>query len=206
MRRGAALKSLSPLLGLLLTLSTLAGCGGPAPVKAPEYNAAAATAAAFTDYDKNNDGKLDAKEVEKCPALQSSLAELDKDNDKAISKEELETRLAEFARLKVGLITASVVVTRGGAPLPNAEVKFVPEKFHGDSIKPASGKSDAQGIVELRTEGNPYPGIALGFYRIEISLKDAAGQETIPAAYNAQTTLGRQVGPQMRGAIELKLP
>jgi len=194
------------ILGVGVGLIISTGCSGPATVIAPDYSPAATATAAFSEYDKNNDGKLDEKELESCPALKSSLAQLDKDGDKAISKDELIASLGEFARSKVSLMTARCNVTREGQPLANAEVKFIPEKFHGTAIKPAAGKSNQQGVVELRCEGNTLPGLSLGFYRVEISLKDEAGQETIPASFNSQTTLGQIVTSQMRGGLEINIP
>lgn len=193
-------------LWMVVALGMFAGCTGPGAIRPPDYSPAGTAAAAMSEYDKNNDGMLDEQELERCPALKNSCADLDKDGDKAVSKGELEACLGEFARTKIGLITIRCEVTRGGQPLPNAEVKFVPEKFHGTSISQAVGKSDEQGAVELRCEGNAYPGLSLGFYRVEISLKDENGQETIPASFNAQTTLGQQVNSQMRGAIEIRMP
>ena len=193
-------------LFVVVVFSTSIGCFGPSSINAPTYSAAAVADAAMTDYDANKDGKLDEKELERSPALKSSVADLDKDSDKAIAKDELEARLNEFLQSKIGLITASCRVSQGDRPLADAEVKFVPEKFHGEALSVATGKSDKDGVVELRCEGKPHPGLSLGFYRVEVSLKDANGQETIPARFNTQTTLGYQISTRMRGAIEIRIP
>jgi hypothetical protein len=52
------------------------------------------------------------------------------------------------------------------------------------------------------------PGVPYGFYRIQVSRKDAEGKETIPARYNSETTLGQEVGPRTpggRGMLALPL-
>jgi len=188
------------------SLGVLAGCFGPAPIAMPKYSAASIADAAMSAYDTNKDGKVDEAELERCPALKHSLADLDKNGDKAVNRDELEARLSEFLDSKTALLSVSCKVTKEGTPLREAEVKFIPEKFHCNAITAANGKSDAEGFVELRGEGNAHPGVALGFYRVEVSLKDGAGKETIPAQYNAQTTLGYQISTRMRGTIEIAIP
>jgi len=160
----------------------------------------------MTQLDANKDGKLDEKELEQSTALRNSLGDLDKDGDKAISREELEARLTEMLASKVGIQAISCRVMRGGQPVPNVEVKFVPEKFHGTSLAEASGKSDAEGYVSLLSTGQTFPGIAPGFYRVEASLKDASGNESLPAAVNTRTKLGYQISSRLRGGIEISIP
>lgn len=184
----------------------LVGCSNRVNVAPPKYSPGATADAAMAEFDANKDGKLDEKELEKCPSLKSSLVNLDKNNNKAIDRDELEARLNEFLNSNVGLMALSCRLFKANQPLGNADVKFVPEKFHGQTISVATGKSDNAGNVELRCEGKPLAGLSLGFYRVEVSLKDAGGQETIPAAYNTQTTLGYQVSSSVRGAIEIKIP
>jgi Ca2+-binding EF-hand superfamily protein len=180
------------------------GCFDPKPV-VPKYSAAEVAAEAMNEYDTNKDGKLDEKELARCPALKSALAELDKDGDKAISKEELESALNDMLKSKIGTMSVLCKVRRGGEPLSDAEVSFIPEKFHGASLKPGSGKSDIQGNVVLHCEGQPFPGLSPGFYRVEVSLKDAGGKETIPAQYNTQTKLGFFVFSHLRGMIRIAI-
>jgi len=94
-----------------------------------------------------------------------------------------------------------------GQPLEGATVTFVPEKFLGPGIKPASGVSDAEGHVRLRTEGQDLPGVQCGIFRVVVSKKDSADQETIPGRYNTHTELGEEVGVSKRagrGTFTLK--
>jgi hypothetical protein len=51
-------------------------------------------------------------------------------------------------------------------------------------------------------------GVHPGIFRLQISKKDTSGQETIPAKYNTQTTLGveaRTGNPAVAHGLELKL-
>jgi hypothetical protein len=92
-----------------------------------------------------------------------------------------------------------------GKPLAGATVRFVPEKFLGDGFKPAEGVCDERGLAELRTEGGRLPGVACGFYRVEVC-KPGGGKESLPARYNAASTLGHEVAPDTeRGNITFRL-
>ena len=80
-----------------------------------------------------------------------------------------------------------------GKPLDGAEVKFVPERFLGNRMIVATGKTDENGMarVSIPTSGQPSdpPGVPQGFYRVEITKPGL----DIPAKYNTQTVLGREV-------------
>src|SRR5438876_481057 len=66
-------------LGILFVL---VGCsGGPSAVHAPTLSPEEAGRQALAEYDTNKDGFLDAKELERCPALKSSLKAIDKNRD-----------------------------------------------------------------------------------------------------------------------------
>jgi hypothetical protein len=72
---------------------------------------------------------------------------------------------------------------------------MVPESFLGSEIQTAAGTTDKTGraMPSVPAYGSDHrPGVAPGFYRIEITKAD----ENIPAKYNTATILGGEV-PQM---------
>jgi hypothetical protein len=93
------------------------------------------------------------------------------------------------------LIKLAFDFSLSGKPLSDADVIFEPEEFMGDSITAATGKTDVDGRVGLKSEyakQNGRRGMSLGFYRVKVS-KISDGKETIPAKYSSATTLGRVV-------------
>jgi hypothetical protein len=195
------------LLGGLLLLG--AGCSGPNNVSPPSLSPSEAASKALADYDANKDGVLDEKELEKCPALKSALKKIDKNNDGRLSADEIAERLQLFQRQ--GLLTsARVEVLVDGTTIGQATVTLVPEKFMGPAFKPASAVTDVGGTAPLQVEGFYKGLVPMGYYRVEVSKKNAAGQETIPARYNTQTVLGQEVAPEGEergggGTIQLRL-
>jgi len=182
------------------------GCseGAGSRVPTPSLSSTGAAKEALAEYDTNRDGYLDAKELEQCPSLKKALKSMDTDKDGRLSGSEIAERLTLHQESGVGLISATCQVRLDGRPLPGATVTFVPEKFLGTAIKPASGVSDASGFVLLQAEEAAGPGVQPGFYRVQVSKKNAKGEETIPAKYNTKTILGEEVSPVMRNkrAIE----
>jgi hypothetical protein len=85
-------------------------------------------------------------------------------------------------------------VTLDGRPLVGAEVTLVPEEFLGTDHKSAKATTDPGGDFRLKTAGINSIGAQPGVYRIQVSKKDAAGKEMIPARYNTETTLGVELG------------
>jgi hypothetical protein len=188
-----------------LGLSLALGCGSGDRIAPPNYSPSEAARLAMAEYDTNKDGRIDAKELARCPALKSALANIDKNKDGAIDAQELQERLEAYQASGVAVSTVACRVVRGEDGVKGALVTLVPEKFHGDSLKPASGVSDIHGDVELTVAGSTVPGVAFGFYRIEVSIKNG-DRETLPARFNSQTTLGVEVHPFGRaGGIEINL-
>jgi hypothetical protein len=185
---------------VVVLLAAQAGCGGggrgPAP---PPVSPSAATAQALAEFDANKDGALDAKELEQSPGLKALLAALGKGPGGRLTADELTQQLQSLRDGGAALTRASCQVLLDGKPLPGATVRYVPERFLGPGFKPATGTTDAAGYAPLVTEGEK-DGVTPGLYRVEVSKKDAQGQETVPARFNTQTTLGCQVGLQTRGA------
>src|SRR5262249_28677062 len=127
--------------------------------------------------------------------------------DGKLSLQEIAERLSTFYQSStVAQRSLGCQVLYDGNPLAGAQVTFVPEKFLGPAVKQASGKTDANGQAAIQIEGGADPGVHLGYYRVEVSRKDAAGKETLPARYNTQTTLGQEVAPDDRsGMITIRL-
>jgi hypothetical protein len=164
-----------------------------------------AARAALAEYDANKDGYLDASELKRCPALLHGLKQIDKNGDNKLSANEIADRLASFQENNVGLVGIACRIKFDGKALEGATVTLEPEKFMGSGFERASGESDAGGHVILRIEGLSAPGVRWGYYRIEVSKKDAGGAELVPARYNSSTTLGQEVRPDRREAIILNL-
>ena len=60
-------------------LGVALGCGSAdRPSPPPAYSPAEAARLALAEFDTNKDGRLDAKELARCPALKSALASMDK--------------------------------------------------------------------------------------------------------------------------------
>jgi hypothetical protein len=190
------------LAGATLALS-LIGCNHRDELIPPTYSPDESAQQALAEYDTNHDGYLDAKELERCPALKNRLELIDQNGDHRLSAAEIAGRIQIYADSQVALKSILCSVTLDGRPLQGATVTYVPEKFMGSSIKPASGVSDERGAVSLFVPGENLPGLQPGLYRVEISKKSASGQETIPARYNEETILGAEIYPRkIRGGEE----
>jgi hypothetical protein len=175
------------MLGGLVLLG--AGCrNGSVPPGAPAFSPAGAAAAALAEYDSNKDGALDAKELEQCPGLQEAFKRgLDKNKDGRVTADEITDRLFIFQQ--EGMIgSVFVQASLDGKPLGDATITLTPEKFMGPSFQPVTKNTEPTGTTML-------PVVYYGYYRVEVSKKGAGGKETIPARYNTQTTLGREVAP-----------
>lgn len=170
----------------------------PAPIGRPNVDASAAGRRAMELYDKNNDGKVSGDELDQAPALKAAMKTLDTDGDMAVSAAEVTARVNAWKAIPAALTTFKIHVTMDGQPLGGAKVVFEPDPCLGDDIKPASGTTNLYGDASptIPPEQRPSPdfpgGAQFGLYLIRIT-KDVNGKETIPAIYNAQTTLGQEV-------------
>jgi hypothetical protein len=172
----------------------LAGCAERRVAALVKVNAEQAAAEAMKQLDANGDGYLDETELAKAPGLLSCLQAWDTDKDGKLSKAEIVDGLAPLKNNEVGLRAVNCRVYMDERPLQGAMVTLVPEKFLGQDVKAPSGRSDAEGRVRLQVAGQELPGVPPGIYRVEVSLKDGGGQETVPARYNTETVLGKQIG------------
>jgi hypothetical protein len=148
-------------------------------------------------YDTDKDGKIAGNELNACPVLKY----LDKGD--GVTAELIEGQIKRWQESRLGRTGCMCAVHRKGKPLADATVKYVPEKFLGDAVPAAVGKTEASGIAEMEIPQVAPPGVALGFYRVEITKEGA----DIPAKYNTETTLsaavnGGSVGPSATFNLE----
>lgn len=187
---------------LAASLMFAVGCQrGPSRLHPPAIDASAAGSQAMEMYDADKDGKLSGAELDKCPALKAAMAQIDAAGDGSITAAKITARVKAWQNSKLGRTSLSCTVLHNGKPLAGAEVKFVPEKFLGENVKVASGKTDGNGVamISVPTSGREDPpGLAPGLYRVEIT---KAG-ENVPAQYNSETTLGQEVALDAKGLRE----
>lgn len=195
--------SLRTMSGCLLALGLIlaVGCSkGPSRLHPPAINASAAGSQAVEMYDTDKDGKISGAELDKCPALKAAIGQIDDTGEGAVTAAKITARVKKWQDSKLGRMSLSCTILRNGAPLADADVKFVPEKFLGEEIKTASGKTDKNGVamISVATSGREDPpGVAPGLYRVEVT----KGSE-VPAKFNTDTTLGQEVALDAKGIQE----
>jgi len=183
------------LLSALLA-APLEGCGNS---DIPSYDPSRSAAQALKLYDTNGDGALEGPELKPCPSLQVALPKIDLDGNGKLTKEELATRITSYKNQELSAITLEALILSNGQPVPNAVVTLAPEEFLKESLKPARGTANQTGRAFLATDGISAGGVQLGLYRVQVSLPGAAGEETIPAKFNAETTVGIEVSTDAPG-------
>ena len=142
---------------LLFLLS--AGClsNTPARIQAPKWDPDSAADNAM-GLDTDGDGLLSSKELKTgAPGLLAALGECDVDKDKKLSREEVLARIQLYQETRTGLLECRCKVTYKGRPLANAEVRFVPESFLGDSITGGYGETRPDGTVTMGLEDSVEP-------------------------------------------------
>ena len=95
----------------------------------------------------------------------------------------------------------SRVVTLDGRPSSNATVKFIPERFLGTTVLPATGTTFAGGrasmaiaTANLSENLRSIRGVHQGIYKVEVTHP----RKKIGSRYNSQTRLGQEVAQDMR--------
>jgi hypothetical protein len=188
----------------------LLGCNStPAGIDVPDFDPAAATAAAMSQYDANGDQKLVAEELKDCPGLKATLSRFDASGDGAVAAEELTSQLNMFRQQAASLVTVSCTVRQGGRPLAGAKVEYVPESFLGGAIKPAVGITgpDGRATPTIAEEFIPaeyrgrIAGVHCGIFRVVVTHPTVK----IPAKFNAQTEIGRMVTRRDDQPLEINL-
>jgi len=192
----------SLLAGLLIQGVGCSSPGGSA-IRAPSVDPQDAAGRALELYDTDGDGLLSEKELNACPGLLSALKRYDADGDSRISLEELAAKLDRVFASGTGMVSVRCSVIFRGRPLRGAHVRYVPEKFLGESVLPAEGTTDDTGDARLMVPDELMPqdqrGLRTmqpGVYRIEITHPNAK----LPAKYGGEESpLGHDVDPTVRG-------
>lgn len=182
-----------------VSLLLQSGCSrGPAKIDMPSIDADAAGKEALKMYDANKDGKISGAELDKVPSLRNSLEHFQSTFDKGITASDITDRIKKWQELKTGRVSpVGCLVSRNNQALVGAVVKFVPEKFMGNSIPVCSGKTDQNGIAQISVplkDPKEQSGVPPGYYKVEITKPG----ENIPAKYNTQTIFGAEVCSDLR--------
>lgn len=183
------------LLILMILMSFQIGCGG-AVVSVPKLDAGAIARAALEEYDANKDGMIDKEELKKSPSLKDGEKMIDTNKDGKLSQDEIADRIRAHIKPGIALMSFGCIVMRAGEPVNEANVEMVPEKFMGDAVKSAKGRTNANGQVHFRAPGMEVDGVPPGFYIIKVT-RD--GKPSIPARYNENTILGREIALDRMG-------
>ncbi len=187
-------------VALALIAFVAVGCSGkPSRIHPPSINAGSAGSAAMKQYDLNGDGKVAGDELEKAPSLKAGLVRLDTNNDGAVSADEVAARIGAWQDSKVGRMSATLTILANGKPLEGATVTLIPEEFLGGNVKPATGTTDAGGVVmpTIEVSAEDPPGVAPGFYLVQVTKEGM----NIPPMYNTETVLGVELAPD---ALEME--
>jgi hypothetical protein len=179
------------------------GCSNtPAPPPRQKLDPQAAAKAAMAAYDADHNGVLDAKELEKSPPLQVALKNMGGDAAGGLKEAAIAARMSNWLKSSAIIMNLPISVTLDGSPLDGATVTFDPEPFLGSGYTACSGVTDKAGTVYLKGPLEKFSGIYVGLYRVRIS-KKLNGQETIPARYNTETTLGYEMAGDMKRATAM---
>lgn len=184
-------------LALLTCLTVSSGCSCsrlPPPPDWPELDPGEAARLAIEQYDTDSDGRIGPEELKASPPLTEAMETMDADGDGALTEEEIRRRVQAWLDSDTVVVGQSTKVAMDGKPLEGATVTYEPEAFLGPAYEATSGVTDEDGVAEIAGPDPEYPGLHLGVYRVRIS-KKSGGAETIPARYNAETTLAKEVAP-----------
>ena len=188
---------------LLLIVCSSAGCwrSEPKNLEPAQLDPIAAAQSAMAEYDSDQNGKISGSELSNCPGLKAAIPKTDSNRDGALSEGEIVARLQFFVDSQAALRNFPLTVTVNRQPVDGLSVTLKPETFLTPAIEPAVGMTNHLGIVypmiefddpEIVKQG--ISGVRPGMYRVEISMKDASGKESIPSKYNSESQLGVEVG------------
>ncbi len=156
------------VLMLSISMLFLVGCGvRPAKrLNAPSYDSSAIASAAIKQYDKNGNGVVDGDELKDALCLKSAFPELT-----SVSATDITNRVRMWNETRIGLMDASVKVTKKGAPVADAVVNVASEDFMGEPKISFSTTTNASGLSTLSSANtDDLPGIKCGFYKLDVSV------------------------------------
>lgn len=189
----------------VMVLLATAGCSGsPPPPKRADLAPADVARRAIEQYDANHDGKIDAAEIEKSPALAAMAAAMNSQPDGTLSEDQIAQRAAQWLKEPCARVSHMAVIDLDGQPLQGATVTFEPEECMGPAYHASTAVTDQAGQCFPPGDDPTYPGLSPGLYRIRVS-KLVDGRETVPARYNAQTELGVEATAASRHGAFLPL-
>jgi hypothetical protein len=152
-------------------------------------------------YDKNGDGSIDELELAAAPGIYAARDRYDADGNHQITKEEIAAHLTSLYASSTPWVSVSCQVYQGGRPLSGATLRFAPEPFLKDLIKPASGVTDDHGYAIPAVTDEDLPAdkrglriIQPGPYRVQIEH---------PNVKQSAASLGCEVNPTSRGGTQL---
>ena len=164
------------------------------------------------EYDANQDDCLDDAELAAMPGVLKYKDKYDVDQDGCVSQAEMAQRIESWSHQGVGLRTLLIEVLLDGRPLPDAEVRMIPEKYLGDGPKLATGKTDGGGGAKMSVDPQYLPedlrqarmrGVFAGTYRIAVTHP----RVKLPEKYTEGVVLGDEVARDTIGdriLLELK--
>ncbi len=165
---------------------------------------------ALSLYDKNQDGALDAEELQGCPGILAVLKVYDTNTDQKVSGEEIAAQVGSWSAKGPAMMSLECRVTLNGRPLEGATIDYTPEPYLADSLKPASGVTSGTGVASISLSADEMPkalkrlkAMYAGTYKVKITHPSAK----IPPQYGAESTLGREVSKETNPSTydELKL-
>jgi hypothetical protein len=194
-------------VAVICLVASLVGCSSkPARVSIPNWNPSEFADAVLGSLDKNGDRQLETGELTPMPGLASGARYIDGNGDGKITRDELVARFTKYRDRRLGLTAKELRLSYNGRPLVGAEVRLVPEHFLTDIIDPATGTTDAGGLVRPSIAGQSTPLMRVGYYHVQVTSPTVK----LPAKFNNATTVGVEVSPfpdepAERGTIEIQL-
>ena len=185
------------ILGAALTLTSCSSA--PSRIQAIDVDPADLSEAVLEAHDADGNGALSSEELKALPPVLAAQKQYDTDGNGEVTGDELAARFAKVFDPEMGaVLPVRCRVTRNGAPLADAEVRFVPPKVLEGVLPSATGFSASDGVAapRLAPEDVPenfpnkrVPVMRPGIYLVEVTHP----QLQIPPQYNTQTTLGKEV-------------